>query len=85
MPVLLPPEDQPGRGFPCRYLAEDLVDDSSGFVYPAMQVLPMGWSWAFWFVQRLHIEVDRRSGVPSGMVATGSWPHPSVTEAPIEA
>ncbi|CAK0802220.1 unnamed protein product, partial [Prorocentrum cordatum] len=55
------------------------------FVYPAMQVLPMGWSSAFWFVQRLHLEVVRRSGVPSTMVATGSWPLPSVVEGPIEA
>eukprot|EP00959_Pyramimonas_sp_CCMP1952_P038135 797929-Pyramimonas_sp.AAC.1 len=44
----------------------------------------MGWSWAFWFVQRLHLEVVRRSGVPSAMFATGSWPLPSVVEGPIE-
>ncbi|CAK0867612.1 unnamed protein product [Prorocentrum cordatum] len=31
-------------------------NDASELVYPAMQVLPMGWSWAFWFVQRLHLE-----------------------------
>ncbi|CAK0893356.1 unnamed protein product [Prorocentrum cordatum] len=60
------------------------LNDSSDFVYPATQVSPMGWSWAFRFVQRLHLEVVRRSGVPSAMVATGSWPLPSVVKGPIE-
>eukprot|EP00959_Pyramimonas_sp_CCMP1952_P234618 4902250-Pyramimonas_sp.AAC.1 len=49
-----------------------------------MQALPMGWSWSCWFVQRLHLEVVWRSGVPSTLVATGSWPLPSIVEGPIE-
>ena len=26
-------------------------------IFPFLRVLAMGWSWAFWFVQKLHIEV----------------------------
>ena len=26
----------------------------AGLVHPALAVLPMGWSWAFWVVQKLH-------------------------------
>ena len=30
---------------------------ASGFYYPCIACVPMGWSWAFWFIQGLHEQV----------------------------
>lgn len=31
-----------------------LVGDAEGWVFPMLQVVPMGWSWAMWLSQRVH-------------------------------
>ena len=53
-------------------------------LFPALAVLPMGWTWSFWFVQRLHLEMVKRSGFPMRQVAVGGWPLPDVEAAPAE-
>ena len=57
---------------------------SEAELFPALLVLPMGWGWAFWFVQRAHLEIIRRAGVPAERVALGGWPIPPVRDGPIE-
>ena len=57
---------------------------SEAELFPALLVLPMGWGWAFWFVQRAHFEILRRANVPMGRIALGGWPIPRVSEGPIE-
>eukprot|EP00969_Alexandrium_andersonii_P144533 6391331-Alexandrium_andersonii.AAC.1 len=32
-------------------------------VRACLTVLPMGWSWAFWLVQKMHEEVCRQAGI----------------------
>eukprot|EP00972_Heterocapsa_arctica_P021530 3168162-Heterocapsa_arctica.AAC.1 len=44
----------------------------------------MGWSWAFWLVQRAHLELVRQAGVPQDRVAFGSRPFPQLQEGPAE-
>ncbi len=50
----------------------------------SMAVLPMGFSWAFWFVQRLHLEILKRSDVPTERIALSHWPFPSLQDGPVE-
>eukprot|EP00959_Pyramimonas_sp_CCMP1952_P231035 4829570-Pyramimonas_sp.AAC.1 len=44
----------------------------------------MGWSWSFWLVQRVHLEMLRRAAVPDDRIALGAWPLPSLTSGPVE-
>ncbi|CAK0900553.1 unnamed protein product [Prorocentrum cordatum] len=53
-------------------------------VHPCLVVLPMGWSWSFWLVQRIHLEMLRRAAVPDDRIALGAWPLPSLTSGPVE-
>ncbi|CAK0891757.1 unnamed protein product, partial [Prorocentrum cordatum] len=53
-------------------------------VHPCLVVLPMGWSWSFWLVQRIHLEMLRRAAVPDDRIALGAWPLPPLTSGPVE-
>ena len=33
-------------------------------IYPFMKVIPMGWSWAMWFAQRIHVRAHIVAGFP---------------------
>jgi hypothetical protein len=50
----------------------------------SMAVLPMGFSWAFWFVQRLHLEILKRADIPTERIALSHWPFPSQQDGPVE-
>lgn len=51
---------------------------SDSAAYPALTVVPKGWAWAMWFVQRVHVHLAIRAGFPEGQLAYGSWPFPEV-------
>eukprot|EP00972_Heterocapsa_arctica_P078244 11538057-Heterocapsa_arctica.AAC.1 len=34
----------------------------------------MGWTWASWFIQRLHTYVITQCGIPPRSIVTGDWP-----------
>ena len=44
----------------------------------------MGWSWAFWRMQRAHLEIVRRAGMPDDQIALASWSFPSLRDHPVE-
>ena len=50
-----------------------LPDD---LVYPALKVLPMGFTWAFWIVQQIHQETARECGFGPERCLVGAWPPP---------
>jgi len=60
------------------------VGADDDLVFPSLAVLPMGWTWAFWFVQRAHLELVRRAGLKTAEVASGAWPFPSLRDGPVE-
>ena len=40
--------------------------------YPYLTVMPMGWSWAMWFAQRLHVKAHLVAGFsPSDLIVDG--------------
>eukprot|EP00972_Heterocapsa_arctica_P002084 298177-Heterocapsa_arctica.AAC.1 len=45
-------------------------------IYPALAVVPMGWSGAMWFIQRAHLFLVRDAGLPDDRLALGAWPFP---------
>lgn len=47
-------------------------------------VTPIGFRWAFWFVQRMHLLLVEGSGVDRSRIALGHWPLPGLAEGPIE-
>ncbi|CAK0796211.1 unnamed protein product, partial [Prorocentrum cordatum] len=61
-----------------------LFHDAKMKLHVALNVLPMGWSWAFWFVQRVHLEMLRRAGIDSSRLALGGWPLPLLEGGPVE-
>ena len=53
-----------------------LVGNDAGLVDICLIVLPMGWTWAFWFIQRFHqyqLELDGFSA-DRGNIIVGAWP-----------
>ena len=56
---------------------------TDGYVYPCLQVLPMGFSWSFWVVQHVHEHIAHHSGFPATQCLVGSWPAPPLQNGPI--
>eukprot|EP00971_Amphidinium_carterae_P138002 2735123-Amphidinium_carterae.1 len=52
-------------------------------VAPCVTAVPMGWSWAFWFVQRLHTHILQRCGFHGEQILSGAWPVTSIGEDPV--
>ena len=48
-------------------------------IYPVLVVYPMGWSWAFWLVQKLHERVAEQCGFNAERRLVGAWPAPAIT------
>ena len=76
-------------GWEARQLGVDLWEDGTAItdldrVYFGLTVLPMGFSWAMWFIQRLHVELVRRALVPDHRIAIGAWPFPLLEEGAVE-
>ena len=51
----------------------------SGRIYPVLVVYPMGWSWAFWLVQKLRERVAEQCGFNAERCLVGAWPAPAIT------
>jgi hypothetical protein len=47
-----------------------------GTIYPVLLVLPMGWNWSFWIVQRMRVKVLARAGIDRSRLLVSSWPAP---------
>ena len=45
-----------------------------GRLYPVLLVLPMGWSWSFYIVQMLHIQILVECGFKQEHIISSSWP-----------
>jgi hypothetical protein len=50
-------------------------------MYPALGVLPMGFSWSFYFVQALHEQKLISSGLDPSRFLVSSWPAPPVGDS----
>eukprot|EP00971_Amphidinium_carterae_P339742 6477718-Amphidinium_carterae.1 len=49
------------------------------YICPCFRVLPMGFSWSFWFVQELHTQVvERVAGIPREQVVRNFHPYPFI-------
>eukprot|EP00972_Heterocapsa_arctica_P033541 4936582-Heterocapsa_arctica.AAC.1 len=44
---------------------------ASASILPCVQVVPMGWTWAFWLIQRLHTFVITQCGILPRSIVTG--------------
>eukprot|EP00969_Alexandrium_andersonii_P279235 12342150-Alexandrium_andersonii.AAC.1 len=42
----------------------------------------MGWSWAFWLVQKMHEEVCRQAGLGQPRILVGAWKPQGPQEGP---
>ena len=52
-----------------------------GLVFPMVQVVPMGWSWAMWLAQRAHQNISLiASGLPVDHVVVEGRPVPDLTD-----
>ena len=77
------------RGYFClpSVSASQLGFDIEGFsiddehIYPALKVVPMGWSWAMWIAQRIHqYQATVALNVPVDQVLADGRPAPSLVE-----
>ena len=59
------------------------IEDSER-IFLSLAVLPMGFTWAMWLIQRAHIELVRRAGVLESSIALGAWPFPSLATGSVE-
>ena len=62
-------------------------DVDSGFsskVWPALTVLPAGFSWAFWLVSRAHLHILKLAGLSYKSIVLGAWPSRPLVEGPLE-
>ncbi|CAK0853814.1 unnamed protein product [Prorocentrum cordatum] len=57
--------------------------DTHELIYPALQSLPMGFSWAMWAAQLVHEEVLRRAGLPPPRLLRDGTPPPSLGGGPV--
>ena len=53
-----------------------------GEVQACLQGLPMGWSWAFFYVQAMHEMTAASAGFGTDQRITALWPLPSITDGP---
>ncbi|CAK0837444.1 unnamed protein product, partial [Prorocentrum cordatum] len=56
----------------------------SELIYPALQSLPMGFSWAMWAAQLVHEELLRRAGLPPARLLRDGTPPPSFEGGPVQ-
>eukprot|EP00971_Amphidinium_carterae_P200678 3982272-Amphidinium_carterae.1 len=52
-------------------------------VAPCVTAVPMGWSWAFWFIQRLHTHILQQCGFHGERILSGAWPVENIGEDPV--
>ena len=52
-------------------------------VHLCLRALPMGFSWAFFFVQKIHERAAEQAGFDITLRAVGSWPAPEIRDKPI--
>eukprot|EP00971_Amphidinium_carterae_P196928 3908563-Amphidinium_carterae.2 len=61
----------------------DLSDIQTLKVAPCVTAVPMGWSWAFWFVQRLHTHILQQCGFHGERILSGAWPVEKIGPTPV--
>ena len=54
----------------------DHVEDGLPW-YPYFRVIPMGWSWAMWLAQRVHVEAHVRAGLSPACIVIVGRPAPT--------
>ena len=52
-------------------------------IFPCLAVVPMGWSWAFWLVQKLHEHGADSCGFGVQKRLVASWPVPNLERTTI--
>lgn len=65
-----------------RFDGGESLKGSEGVCKVALAVLPIGWSWAFWLMQGVHLNLVVRAGFPAQQVALAGgaplWPRDRV-------
>lgn len=56
-----------------------------GLALGVLPALPMGWSWALWLMQRVHLNPVNRPGFLDGQVALSGWPFPSLARGHVRS
>ena len=51
-----------------------------GAWFPYFRVVPMGWSWAMWIAQRVHVQAHVLAGFPPAAIIVDGQPPPDLTQ-----